>query len=194
MNSSETTPHQQDKAVKLDEIPFSQSTQSNNSKVQTVQQPSKHSQDDFQTLKLIQELENSQLELEKQNTQLQLADEKTRILSRKYLALYDFAPMGYYTIDHDGKICELNICGALLLGRERFSLVGCNFWQFISWNSLPVFNAFLKKADETKVNQSCEVKLLLEGSSSNLVHMEGFATKNNQKYIIAAVEIARPKM
>ena len=90
--------------------------------------------------KLLHELQVHQIELELQNEELREANETAETALKKYTMLYDFAPMGYFTLDSDGSICELNFTGADLLGEKRFSLVNSNFRLFVSEDSKPVFN------------------------------------------------------
>ena len=40
-------------------------------------------------------------------------------LLEKYTDLYDFAPVGYFSLDEQGRILEVNLTGAALLGVER---------------------------------------------------------------------------
>ena len=75
-------------------------------------------QSEADTLKLMHELEVHQIELEMQNDELQRAKEKAENIAEKYTNLYDFAPAGYFTIDKDLRICELNLSGAKMLGKE----------------------------------------------------------------------------
>ena len=42
----------------------------------------------------------------------------------RYADLYDFAPVGYLTLDRNGCICDINLTGARLLGLSRFQLLG----------------------------------------------------------------------
>lgn len=72
-------------------------------------------------MKLIHELEAHQIDLEMQNQELQLAKEReAELATEKYIELYDFAPSGYFTLTKEGKIIDLNLTGAKMLGNERF--------------------------------------------------------------------------
>ncbi len=62
-------------------------------------------------IKLLHELQVHQIELEMQNEELIQANETAETALKKYTMLYDFAPMGYFTLDPEGSICELNFTG-----------------------------------------------------------------------------------
>src|ERR1035437_7299163 len=65
---------------------------------------------EFETLKLIHELEVHQIELELQNEELQIAREhEAELATGKYVELYDFAPTGYFTLSKKGVILELTL-------------------------------------------------------------------------------------
>ena len=42
----------------------------------------------------------------------------------RYANLYDFAPVGYLTLDDNGDVLEINLTGAGMLGVERLNIVG----------------------------------------------------------------------
>ena len=66
--------------------------------------------------RLLYELRVHQIELEMQNAELrrmQLALEAAR---DKYSDLYDFAPVGYFTVNEKGMIAAINLTGASMLG------------------------------------------------------------------------------
>jgi PAS domain-containing protein len=73
--------------------------------------------------RLLHELQVHQVELEMQNGELQEARERMEVLLEKYTDLYDFAPVGYFSLDEQGKILEANLSGATLLGVERSPLI-----------------------------------------------------------------------
>ena len=83
-------------------------------------------------LKLNHELEIYQIELQMQNNELLLAKEAAQEIAQKYADLYNFAPTGYLTFSQNGRIVELNLCAAQMLGKNRSQLIHSQFGFFIS--------------------------------------------------------------
>ena len=79
---------------------------------------------------LIHELEVHQIELEMQNEELRRAQLEIEGSREKYFDLYDFAPVGYLTLDEKGSISELNLTAAALLGIARKSALNKPFSLF----------------------------------------------------------------
>jgi PAS domain S-box-containing protein len=76
-----------------------------------------------------------------------------------YSELYDFAPIGYFTLNPDSKILQVNLTGADMLGMKRAQLVNHRFNLLVSESDRPVFNDFLIKVFESRAEESCEVTL-----------------------------------
>jgi len=140
--------------------------------------------------KLVHELQVHQIELEMQNEELQEAYNTAETALKKYTMLYDFAPMGYFTLDSEGSICDLNFTGAEMLGDKRFSLLDSNFKLFISEDSLSVFNDFFRKVFTNNLKESCNVMLGYEGKTLCLVYLEGIVTGEERKCLLSAVDIS----
>ena len=139
--------------------------------------------------RLLHELQVHEIELEMQNEELRQANEAAEKALKKYTMLYDLAPMGYFTIESDGAICELNFTAADLLGDRRFSLVNTNLKLFISRDSLPVFNNFLSKVFTSESKESCEVVLSHDENHSIYVYMEGIVTGDDQRCLLSVIDI-----
>jgi hypothetical protein len=84
------------------------------------------------TRRLVHELQVHQIELQMQNDELEHARDTVEAGLEKYSDLYDFAPVGYVTLDREGTIRQVNRTGALLLGVERSGLVNRRFGQFVA--------------------------------------------------------------
>jgi PAS domain-containing protein len=141
--------------------------------------------------KLVHELQVHQIELEMQNEELKQAYETAEKALKKYTMLFDLSPLGYFLLDADGTICDLNFTGADILGERRFSLVDANFKLFISEDSKPVFNDFFKKIYASNVKESCEVSLINDNKPACKVYMEGVVTEDEQKCLLSVVDISK---
>lgn len=140
--------------------------------------------------KLLHELQVHQIELEMQNDELIKANETAEAALKKYTMLYDFAPMGYFTLEPDGSICELNFTGAEMIGDKRISLVGANFKLFISEASKPEFNKFFKRVYSSNSRESCTVKLGQDNKPLHLVYMEGIVLSGDPQCLLSVIDVS----
>ena len=111
-------------------------------------------------LRLLHELQVHQIELEMQNAELQEARDDVEAGLEKYTDLYDFAPVGYFSIDEQGLILEVNLTGATLLGVERSKLLKRQLPRFVAPTSRPTLLAFLERVFLVPEKQVCEIELL----------------------------------
>jgi two-component system cell cycle sensor histidine kinase/response regulator CckA len=116
------------------------------------------------TQRLVHELQVHQIELAMQNEELRKARDEMEAGLEKYSELYDFAPVGYLTLDREGTIREANLTAASLLGIDRSRLIKRRLGFCVSAADLPAFNAFLAKVFETKNRGVCEVTILKKGT------------------------------
>jgi len=140
--------------------------------------------------RLLHELQVHQIELEMQNEELRQAYETAETALKKYTMLYDLAPMGYFTLDSNGSICDLNFTGAEMLGDKRFSLVNSNFKLYVSEGSRPVFNDFFKKVYISNAKESCEITLGYDNHLLCNVYLEGIVTDDDQKCLLSVIDLS----
>lgn len=110
---------------------------------------------------LLHELQSHQVELEMQNRELREVQQRLEETRDRYADLYDFAPMGYLTLDETGRILEINLTGAAMLGDERAGLVGKPFSNRLSLGDSQQFFLYLNRVFHTAVasNIVAEVKI-----------------------------------
>lgn len=127
---------------------------------------------DADTQRLVHELQVHQIELEMQNAELQGARDQMEAMLEKLTDLYDFAPVGYFSIDEQGRIMEVNLAGAALLGVDRSRLINRRLPQFLAPTSRPVFLAFLEKVFTGPGKQICEASLLNKNGAPSWVDFQ----------------------
>jgi len=78
---------------------------------------------------------------------------------KRYLDLYEFAPIGYLTLDTDSLISEINMNGALLLGEVRNHLLSRRFAQFITPKDLDRYDRLFKRVMKQGKRQTFDLAL-----------------------------------
>jgi PAS domain S-box-containing protein len=111
-------------------------------------------------LDLLEELRIHQIELEMQNEELRRAQSDLELSRTRYFDLYDLAPVGYLTVDHQGAIVEANLRAAALFGANRSTLVQRAFAQCIFSEDQDVYFLTRKRLLRTGDPQVCELRLI----------------------------------
>ncbi len=151
--------------------------------------------DQVDARKLLQELDIYKTELEMMNEELRQSRDETEALLTKYRDIYDFAPVGYFSLNADGKIMQANLTGAKLLGIERRRLIGQQFRSHISNTSYPSFNAFFNKTFEGDTIQECELMLLeKEGVPSRCVRLEARLSEDRKECHLAMIDLTKHRL
>jgi PAS domain S-box-containing protein len=110
--------------------------------------------------RVLHELQVHQVELEMQNAELQETRDRLEALLEQYTDLYDFAPVGYFTLTAEGVINRVNLTGSQLVGIERSKLVGRAFGPLLATGERPAFKDFLQQVFASQTKQSGEFALL----------------------------------
>jgi PAS domain S-box-containing protein len=130
-------------------------------------------------LRLVHELQVHQVELELQNEMLvELRRQLERSLER-YTNLYDFAPVGYFTLASDGIIEQANLAGAAFFGMERSLLKGKRMGNFLTIESRSAFNAFLGNILVGQDKEQCDLCIALYDSPPRHLHAEGISLRGD---------------
>lgn len=143
--------------------------------------------------RLVHELQVHRIELEMQNEEFQSARNELEASLEKYSDLYDFAPVGYVTLDREGAIHEANLTCASLLGSARPGLIRRRFGVFVSPADLPAFNTFLAQVFENTGRKFCEVALLKKDKSTFTALIEGVAAASGQECRVSVTDITGRK-
>lgn len=114
---------------------------------------------------LVHELRVSQIELELQNDELRRAQVDLRNSRTRYLELYDFAPVGYFTLGEDGRIQEANATATTLLEFERDDLLHQPFSKFIHREDADKFHLLRNQLKQSGQMQKCTLHMVTSSGS-----------------------------
>jgi len=109
---------------------------------------------------LLHELLVHKIELEMQNEELRRAQTELEIQRARYFDLYDLAPVGYFSVDAQGRILEANLTAATLLGLSRSMVVGQPITRFILKSDQDIYYLFRKSLLKVGETQSCELRMV----------------------------------
>ena len=145
---------------------------------------------------LVEDLQIQKIDLEIRNEKLQRAQLKLREQLAKYSDLYDNAPVGYFSMDHEGIILEANLTGAIMLGVERGTLRGRLFSDFITRDDQNIFHLHRKKLLETNARQRCELNLVKKNGAPFHAHLECIVLLNQKEpldqFRVVVSDVNRP--
>ena len=133
---------------------------------------------------LLHELSVHQVELELQNQELMEARNTAERLQEKYFALYDLAPIGYAGFDIHGKVTDINLAGAELVGEPRNRIVNTRFQLFLAQADISRFSDFIINLFRNGVKTSCEVQLERDRVPLAIVRIDGVLAKQEPEKTI----------
>ncbi len=139
---------------------------------------------------LIHELEVHQVELEMQNVELIQARDEADSALKKYSDLFDFAPVGYFVLDINGNILDVNLTGANFFGYERLKLIGRRFGLFVPENVREFFADFLEKVIASQRKESCEMRITTKSDSHLFLQIEAIALGSMHECLMAVIDIS----
>ncbi len=131
---------------------------------------------------LVHELQVHQIELEMQNRELQDARQELEASRNRYVDLYDFAPVGYGTLDDKGCLLEINLTGAALLGRERSRLIGKPFLPFVAKHHANTFLKHVQQCRHATGKVTTEIDLDLKKGRSVPVQLVSIAVQDDERH------------
>jgi len=126
---------------------------------------------DVQTL--IHNLQVHQIELELQNEELRRAQLDLQTARDRYADLYNFAPVGYFTLDANGAIIEANLTGATLLNVARSALIGAPLSRFVAKEDRDKYAVFRVPLGQSQEPRRVELKLVRQDDAPFHAQLEG---------------------
>jgi diguanylate cyclase (GGDEF)-like protein/PAS domain S-box-containing protein len=144
---------------------------------------------------LAHELRIHQIELELQNRELQEAQTRLELSRDYYSDLYDFAPVGYCTLNPAGKIIDINLQGARLFQRKRDDLINNYLANFLQRQDRVLLTRHLAKIIDQGPTQTMEIVLSVAGND-RYIRIESVSTvspNGDVFYLSAMIDITVSK-
>jgi PAS domain S-box-containing protein len=137
---------------------------------------------------LVHELQVHQIELELQNDALRETQQALELARDEYAALYDGAPVGYFTVDGDGLIVRANATGAALLAGEPNTLigkpnplVGKPFHSLVAHDDQEAYHLFLVRLLGRGGPETVELFLVRRNGGRFRARIEGVVSAGEQR-------------
>ncbi|MEK7344574.1 MAG: helix-turn-helix domain-containing protein [Pseudomonadota bacterium] len=97
------------------------------------------------------------------------ADEGDRALLHKYQDAYDFAPVGFVSVDAQGRVLQTNLAGAILLDIQRSRRSASPLVEFMAPSDQRHFLDFHQEVLSGKCRRHCEVTLCATDHRAEMV-------------------------
>ncbi|MBI1881479.1 MAG: response regulator [Chloroflexi bacterium] len=130
---------------------------------------------------LVHDLQVHQIELEAQNEELHRTQLELEASRDRYADLYDFAPVGYFTVGEKGLIVEANLTGAAMLGVTREDLLKRPLSHFIVREDQNSFYLYHRRLFDTQTLQACEIRLMKKDASQFYARLEGIVAQDMER-------------
>ena len=146
------------------------------------------------THKLLHELQVHQIELEMQCEELRQARSQCEAALLEYTELYDFAPVGYFTLDVNGTIQKVNLAGAALLGTAREKLFGKRLGLILEKKNRLTFTSFLAKVFVGFQSETLYLSLANAQGGLRLVHFEASSDASKETCRVIMTDISERQL
>jgi len=158
-------------------------------------QPAKKlsAEDHADAQRMLQELQIHQIELELQNEELKLTKAEVDAGLEKFTDLYDFAPVGYFTLTSDGTIQQVNLTGTSMVGVQRSKLLGQRFGVLLDPQARRGFNDFLSQVFVDDAKQSGDFELLRHDQPPLIVNIAAKRQINEKECHAVVMDITDRK-
>ena len=139
---------------------------------------------------IIYDLNLHQVELDLQNQSLREAMLEIEQSRNKFVDLYNFIPLGYFTLNESGLILEANQAGADLIGVNKHRLLNQVLLRYIAPSFQYIYVEHCKDALSTMTMQSCEVKFLSKNGGLFYVQIDTkpiISSISGEKYLLTSL-------
>jgi PAS domain S-box-containing protein len=91
---------------------------------------------------------------------LQLKLLKLDDLNNKFRDFFDFSPIGYFVLDKNVRILQVNLAGASMVGLDRDLLIKKRFSLYINKKDKDILSENLQEVTDTSSRRQCELRMI----------------------------------
>jgi len=139
-------------------------------------------------LTLLHELQVYQVELDLQDEELRRSRADMEATLTRQMQLYDFAPVGCFTVDRRSALRELNLAGACMLGSERNLLLGRTLDTFLVPQSARALHAMLAGVSDGAPTEVGALQLMARLGPPRSVHAAANRDPDGEHFLVAFVD------
>jgi len=130
---------------------------------------------------LIRQYELRSLALERRNDELGKMLDRLEHYRDRYVDLYDFAPLGYITLDEDGYVQEVNLAGAKMLAVDREELIGYSLIGFVHEQDGEQVLRHIQRCVRQGEDVTSEATLVAQDGRSVVVQMHSIPVQEDEE-------------
>ena len=142
-------------------------------------------------LSLLHELQVHQVEVDLQDEEMRQSRAELETSLNRHVQLYDYAPVGCFTVDFNTVLRELNQTGAALLGSERDLLCGRSLECFLTAEGASMLRAMLGRVAEGSLTEFGDLTLRsTPDGESRRVHASACVDPAGGGYLIGLIGVS----
>ena len=145
---------------------------------------------------LIHELQVYSEEITVQNEQLLKAQAELEVTRDRFADLYDFAPIGYLSLDANGIITEINLCAAELLNRARAFLLNIPLTALLQRADRERFRLFLLQVISSDgEGPTPHIEVMLKTDRHHIVRLLARQRKDKERVdlLVAMIDVTQER-
>jgi CRP-like cAMP-binding protein len=113
---------------------------------------------------------------------------------QRYQDAYDFAPVGFVSVDAQCRVLQTNLAGAIMLGVQRSQTLTMDFMNFLSSADRAVFKAFHQEVLRGKCRRHCEVRLQdAEHRGELILRIEATLDEDGQECQLVLIDVTEER-
>ena len=143
---------------------------------------------------LLHELQVHQVELTLQNEELRRTQLELETSRENFSSLYNFAPVGYCTLDRKGIIREANQMCSELFGIEKGKLIGQRLAHFVHRDDQDDFYIHHQRTIGSQDKQVCEIRMVVMDGITRHIQMQSMVSGGQGEQIrVILLDITQQK-